>query len=113
MGRSVFCLGFRMHNLPAEDVLDISGGGSGRFKIAVPKLSRIANFDDLDPLSSEPGVTVEIIQPGRPLPGGTDLVLIPGSKSTIGDLKVSVLKDGMSIWGHISVGACAWYLQGL
>ena len=73
--------------LPAEDVLDISGGGSGQFKIAVPKLSRIANFDDLDPLSSEPGVTVEIIQPGRPLPGDADLVLIPGSKSTIGDLK--------------------------
>jgi len=72
--------------LPAEDVLDISGGGSGAFKIAVPKLSRIANFDDLDPLSSEPGVTVEIIPPGRPLPGDADLVLIPGSKSTIGDL---------------------------
>ncbi|WP_147124284.1 cobyric acid synthase [Shimia ponticola] len=72
--------------LPAEDVLDISGGGDGAFKIAVPKLSRIANFDDLDPLSSEPGVTVDIISPGRPLPGDADLVLIPGSKSTISDL---------------------------
>jgi adenosylcobyric acid synthase len=55
-------------------------------KIAVPKLSRIANFDDLDPLAMEPGVSVEIIEPGHPLPADADLVLIPGSKSTIGDL---------------------------
>ncbi len=72
--------------LPAEDVLDISSASGGACKIAVPRLSRIANFDDLDPLSSEPGVQVEIIQPGRPLPGDATLVLIPGSKSTIGDL---------------------------
>ena len=30
--------------------------------------ARIANFDDLDPLAAEPGVTVEIIEPGRPCP---------------------------------------------
>ncbi|MEM7472964.1 MAG: cobyric acid synthase [Pseudomonadota bacterium] len=72
--------------LPAEDILDISSSSVGRFKIAVPRLSRIANFDDLDPLSQEPDVSVEIIEAGRPLPGDADLVLIPGSKSTIGDL---------------------------
>ncbi|MFY0690722.1 MAG: cobyric acid synthase [Paracoccaceae bacterium] len=73
--------------LPAEDVMDIAGSDGGAFKIAVPKLSRMANFDDLDPLSSEPGVTVEIVPPGRPLPADAALVLIPGSKSTIGDLE--------------------------
>ncbi|WP_136634769.1 cobyric acid synthase [Pseudooceanicola onchidii] len=73
--------------LPAEDVLDLaSGPGNGAFKVAVPRLNRIANFDDLDPLSSEPGVTVEIIEAGRPLCGDANLVLIPGSKSTIADL---------------------------
>jgi adenosylcobyric acid synthase len=74
--------------LPAEDVMDIaSTTRSGDvIKIAVPKLSRIANFDDLDPLAMEPGVSVEIIEPGHPLPADADLVLIPGSKSTIGDL---------------------------
>lgn len=72
--------------LPAEDVMDISSTKGGAFKVAVPRLSRIANFDDLDPLSSEPGVTVEIISAGTPLPGDADLVLIPGSKSTIADL---------------------------
>jgi adenosylcobyric acid synthase len=74
--------------LPAEDVMDISSTSrsGGVVKIIVPKLSRIANFDDLDPLAMEPGVSVEIIEPGRPLPADADLVLIPGSKSTIGDL---------------------------
>ena len=76
--------------LPAEDVMDIaSGGGAGgneTLKIAVPRLPRIANFDDLDPLSAEPDVSVRIIEPGRPLPGDAAMVLIPGSKSTIADL---------------------------
>lgn len=75
------------HRLPAEDVMDIASRGTGRIKVAVPKLSRIANFDDLDPLAAEPDVTVEIVDPGHPLPGDADLVLIPGSKSTVGDLK--------------------------
>lgn len=75
--------------LPAEDVMDIPTGSkydTASLKIAVPRLNRIANFDDLDPLSSEPDVSVEIIEAGRPLPGDADLVLIPGSKSTIADL---------------------------
>ncbi len=72
--------------LPAEDIMDISSSAGAGLKIAVPRLSRIANFDDLDPLSMEPGVSVDIIEAGRPLPGDADLVLIPGSKSTIGDL---------------------------
>lgn len=72
--------------LPAEDVMDIASSTSGSFKIAVPRLARIANFDDLDPLAAEPNVSVQIIEQGHPLPGDADLVLIPGSKSTIADL---------------------------
>lgn len=72
--------------LPAEDVMDIASTTGGRIKIAVPRLSRIANFDDLDPLAAEPDVSVEIIEQGRPLPGDANLILIPGSKSTIADL---------------------------
>jgi adenosylcobyric acid synthase len=75
------------HKLPAEDIMDIRSTKGGAFKIAVPRLSRIANFDDLDPLSQEPSVTVELIEPGQALPGDANLVLIPGSKSTIGDLE--------------------------
>ena len=72
--------------LPAEDIMDIAGRKGGAIKIAVPRLNRIGNFDDLDPLSATPDVTVDIVEAGRPLPGDADLVLIPGSKSTIGDL---------------------------
>ncbi len=73
--------------LPAEDVMDLaSSRPGGAFKVVVPRLARIANFDDLDPLAAEPGVSVEIIEPGRALPGDADLVLIPGSKNTISDL---------------------------
>ncbi len=72
--------------LPAEDVLDIASRAGGAFKVAVPRLPRIANFDDLDPLAAEPSVTVEIVEPDRPLPGDADMILLPGSKSTIADL---------------------------
>jgi adenosylcobyric acid synthase len=72
--------------LPAEDMMDIASRKGGACKVVVPQLERMANFDDLDPLAAEPEVTVEIVPPGRALPGDADLVLIPGSKSTIGDL---------------------------
>jgi len=74
------------HRLPAEDALDIRSGGDGAFHIAVPQLSRMANFDDLDPLMAEPDLRVTMVPAGQPLPGDADLVLIPGSKSTIKDL---------------------------
>ncbi|TNJ48558.1 cobyric acid synthase [Phaeobacter sp. B1627] len=72
--------------LPAEDMMDIASRPGGACKIVVPQLERMANFDDLDPLAAEPEVSVEIVPPGRALPGDADLILIPGSKSTIGDL---------------------------
>lgn len=72
--------------LPAEDIMDIRSHSGDGVHIAVPRLGRIANFDDLDPLSADPTVRVSIIEPGNPLPGDADLVLIPGSKTTIADL---------------------------
>ena len=73
--------------LPAEDVLGLRGAERpGGKVVAVPVLPRIANFDDLDPLRAEPGVSVVLVEPGRPIPAGADLVLLPGSKTTIPDL---------------------------
>ena len=72
--------------LPAEDALDIASAGEGAVKVACLALSRIANFDDLDPLKMEPGLTVEMVLPGQPIPGDAGLVILPGSKSTRGDL---------------------------
>jgi adenosylcobyric acid synthase len=74
--------------LPAEDAVALSSyetDGAAALRIAVPLLPRIANFDDLDPLRLEPDVAVNIVPPGRPLPEA-DLILLPGSKSTIADL---------------------------
>jgi len=83
-------------------------------RIAVPRLPRIANFDDLDPLRAEPGVTLDLVPPGRPLPLG-DLVLLPGSKATLADL-ASLRAEGWDIditaharrGGHV-LGVCAGY----
>ena len=102
--------------LPAEDALGLEDGlGNGGLKIVVPVISRIANFDDLDPLRLEPGVTLELIQPGTPLPGDADVVLLPGSKSTVGDLEF-FRRQGWDIdlkahhrrGGHI-LGVCGGY----
>ncbi|WP_200941246.1 cobyric acid synthase [Methylobacterium sp. Leaf111] len=74
--------------LPAEDALGLAGSDTGsarRRVVAVPVLPRIANFDDLDPLRAEPDVAVVLVRPGEPIPVA-DLVLLPGSKTTIDDL---------------------------
>jgi adenosylcobyric acid synthase len=75
--------------LPAEDSFALRNaaapGGAGA-KIAVPILPHIANFDDFDPLRAEPGLALQFVQPGAPLPGDANLVILPGSKATIADL---------------------------
>jgi adenosylcobyric acid synthase len=63
------------------------GEGRRPLRITVPALPRIANFDDLDPLRAEPGVELVMVAPGRPLPPAASLVILPGSKATIGDLE--------------------------
>ena len=74
--------------LPAEDALDLGGTrGDGPVHIACLALSRIANFDDLDPLGLEPDVKLTMVRAGQPIPGDADLVILPGSKSTRGDLE--------------------------
>ncbi|MEL7466486.1 MAG: cobyric acid synthase, partial [Pseudomonadota bacterium] len=73
--------------LPAEDALDLSSPKrEGGLHVVCLALSRIANFDDLDPLAQEPSVRLTMLGPGRAIPGDADLVIVPGSKSTRGDL---------------------------
>ena len=103
--------------LPGEDVLDLRGGGGepGAITVAVPRLGRIANFDDLDPLMAEPGVRVEVVEPGQALPGDAALVLIPGTKTTIADL-AAFRAEGWDVdllahvrrGGHV-LGLCGGY----
>ena len=75
--------------LPAEDAVvlgEASDPADRRVKIAVPILRHIANFDDFDPLQSEPSVDLIYVAPGSPLPGDADLIIVPGSKATLSDL---------------------------
>ena len=77
-------------------------------------LSRIANFDDFDPLRDEPAVDLRFVAPGEPLPPA-DLVILPGTKSTIADLAFFRaqrwhvdLETHMRRGGHI-LGICGGY----
>ena len=79
--------------LPREDAATLDGSTATpapsqheRVRIAAPLLSRIANFDDVDPLRMEPSVDFAFVPAGTPLPSDTDVVLLLGTKSTLGDL---------------------------
>lgn len=73
--------------LPAEDAQTISPPHRQTgLHVVCLHLPRIANFDDLDPLAQEDSVRVTMLRAGHALPGDTDVVIIPGSKSTRDDL---------------------------
>ena len=101
--------------LPAEDSVDIRMTSDSetdrRFKIVVPVISRIANFDDLDPLKLEPDVSIHFAAPGKPLPRDADLIFLPGSKSTVDDL-AGLRREGwdIDIAAHIRAGG---YIVGI
>ncbi|MEC3863077.1 cobyric acid synthase [Mesobacterium sp. TK19101] len=104
------------HLLPAEDALDLTRAPRGsELKVACLALSRIANFDDLDPLAAEPGIDLVMVGPGQPIPGDADLVILPGTKSTRGDLAF-LREQGWDIdlvahyrrGGHV-LGICGGY----
>ena len=117
------CVGIVPHfeaarSLPAEDAValeDVLTTCRNGLRISVLRLPRIANFDDLDPLRLEPGVTLTFVQPGEPIPADTRLVIIPGSKSTVSDL-AAVRKEGWDIdllahvrRGGLVLGLCGGY----
>ena len=59
--------------------------GKGRMRIGVVKLARISNYTDFDALENEPDVDLQYIDAAAKV-DGLDLLIIPGSKSTITDL---------------------------
>jgi adenosylcobyric acid synthase len=93
--------------LPAEDSVSLPAAGETavfgtddgrdeRVRIAIPRLSRISNFTDLEPLAAEPGVRVVYGPPESVLGSGddarragepaADAVVLPGTKNTVDDL---------------------------
>ncbi|MEM0985086.1 MAG: cobyric acid synthase [Pseudomonadota bacterium] len=75
--------------LPAEDAVILNRPATKRenaLTIAAPMLSRIANFDDADPLKLELGVAFQWVPPGHAIPRFADIIILFGTKSTLGDL---------------------------
>ena len=72
--------------LDSEDALDIGARRSGAVaRVAVVRLPRISNFTDVDALGLEPGL--DVVFASSPLDlADADLVVIPGTRSTIADL---------------------------
>jgi len=102
--------------LPPEDSASLRNKNkAGGIKVAIPRLPRLANFDDFDPLSAEDDVSVDFVEAGRALPGDADLVILPGSKATIPDLEF-LKSQGWDIdiaahlrRGGMVLGICAGY----
>src|SRR5439155_1613706 len=73
----------------AHDLVNLDDGASASISaglgIVVVRPPRIANFDGVEPLAREPGVRVRFATSPSHLVGA-DLLIVPGSKSTIADL---------------------------
>lgn len=104
-------------NIADEDatVLDqVSYDDTNEFDITVIHLPHISNFDDFDPLRFEPAVNLRFVN-RLELLGRPNVIILPGSKNTIGDL-VWLRKIGfaaaiqrMAKNGVAVVGICGGY----
>lgn len=83
-------------------------------KISVIKLKHISNFTDIDALSIQDDVTINYVTSADEL-GNEDMIVIPGSKNTIDDLKdikdrgiaTEIIKASRN--GTIIVGICGGF----
>jgi adenosylcobyric acid synthase len=105
--------------LPAEDSVILgqavkkakAASGGGSVNIGILRLPRISNFTDFDPLQAEQDVLLSYIQRPEQLEG-IDLLIIPGSKSTISDLnylKEQGLFDAICSFKGRIIGICGGY----
>jgi len=103
-------------SLPAEGERSVEGQNDGvpereSVTVAVPRLPRISNFTDLEPLASEPGVRVAWVPLDAPL-DDAGAVVLPGTKNTVDDLlaaRAAGLDDALRRFGGPVVGVCGGY----
>lgn len=89
-------------------------GGKAPLDVAVVRLPRISNFTDFDPLQRHPAVGLRYVNQPEEL-GRPDLVILPGTKSTLADLRwlrqsgleAAILK--LASRGTPVIGICGGY----
>ncbi|WP_287468856.1 cobyric acid synthase [Hydrogenophaga sp.] len=98
------------HGLPEEDgVFDDRSNASGAVHttVAVVAWPRISNLDEFQPLKNVPGVRLQWARSPAELAhlGASDVVVLPGSKSTAADL-AWLREQGLDRWvaGHAARG---------
>jgi adenosylcobyric acid synthase len=88
--------------------------GGGILDVAVIRLPKISNFTDFAALEATDGITVRYIREPKEL-GQPDMIIIPGTKNTISDLRwlrqsglEAAIKQRVS-GGCVLVGICGGY----
>lgn len=90
---------------------DFKSIGNGRIQICVIKLPRISNFTDFDAFKFDDDVSLKFITSPDEI-GDCDILVIPGSKNTIEDLrwlKRAGFKKHMESFKGIVFGICGGY----
>src|SRR5947199_169442 len=103
--------------LPEEDSLGLEDRGDvadALVSVAVARLPRIANFDDLEPLTAEPRVAVRFVTRPEAV-DAADVVVLPGSKTTVADLAwlrergLAAAIARAAADGRVVIGLCGGY----
>ncbi len=106
--------------LPEEDSLALPGpderavhgtADNPAVTVAVPRLPRIANFTDLEPLARVPGVQVSYRPLTAPI-ADADAVVLPGSKNTVDDglaVREAGFDERVAAFDGPVVGLCGGY----
>ena len=91
-----------------------AGGANALLDIAVVRLPHISNFTDLDALAALPEVRVRYVSHAEEL-GRPDLVVLPGTKATLGDLAwlracdLDAALRQHAVAGGLVLGICGGY----
>jgi adenosylcobyric acid synthase len=99
-------------SLPAVGELTVVGrDGHNGVSVGVPRLPRISNATDLEPLAETPGVRVAYLPLDASL-DDVDAVVLPGTKNTVDDLlacRAAGLGDRLRAFDGPVVGLCGGF----
>jgi adenosylcobyric acid synthase len=111
---------FSHFRIPEEDSVALErrrgeergkGSEEGKIRIGVVRFPHISNYTDFDALEGEVDVDLRYIEDSQEL-DGLDILILPGSKSTISDLqflKKQGLFDQIRDFSGLIIGICGGY----